>query len=366
MTKKEFARTANVLYAGACGIASMLYGFFFILIEMCIFQMAKGDVLSKTAQQNISLPREFFIAYGWVFVILLIMEWFFYEDYRDELRKFKEEMEEGIECDLRFSEDCILDGLDVLAAFLRPRSNSPDAGESLLGRCWPPEFLQRLRWDIRQSALYRGVHIPAGDRYVFLFMVVPLLISSLIFTSQVSGAGQRQADLEEHTRSYIETLAEQAAPYCENLSWDTLRGQDLTQTEEGIFFHAEFAEEYCPSPCSIHFEFDEYCRVMEMTIQVGIDPAFTREEILEHTQKQLDQLFPLYAKGNFATRDAYFEEMGVLPRKFREIFLNENSYPSIYYHELEKHPNIDFKYVEDENGNVAEGSYMELSLYRFG
>ena len=366
MTEKEFARTANVLYAGACGIASMLYGFFFIIIEMCIFQMAKGDILSKTAQRTISLPREFFIAYGWIFAILLIVEWFFYEDYRDELRKIKEELEEDPEFDLRFTEDCILDGLDALSSVVRPRYRSSDAGKELIRRCWVPEFLQQLRWNIRKSALYRGVHIPAGDRYVFLFLVVPLLISSLIFTSQVTGAGQRQADLEEHTRAYIEQLAEQVEPYCETLSWDTLRGQDLAETEDGIFFHAEFGEEYCPSPCSIHLEFDEYCRVMEMTIQIGIDPDFTRQEILDHTQKYLDQLFPLFEKGNLATRDAYFEEMGVLPREFRETFLNSDYYPSIYYHELEKHPQIDFKYLTDENGNVAEGSYMELTLYRFG
>ena len=156
MTKKEFARTANVLYAGACGITSMLYGFFFIMIEMCIFQMANGDALSKTAQRTISLPREFFIAYGWVFAILLIMEWFFYEDYRDELRKIKEELEEDPEFDLRFTEDCILDGLDVLASVLRPRYTANDAGKELMRRYWLPAYLQRLRWDIRHRGNWNG------------------------------------------------------------------------------------------------------------------------------------------------------------------------------------------------------------------
>ena len=366
MTKREFAWTSNVLYATACGITAMFYGIIFLLIEAAIFQWSFGDALSLTAQRNISLPREFYIVYGWVFVILLLIEWFLYEDIRDELRKIQEQLEEDPDFDLRFEEESILDGLDAISYVIRPSAKSGNHKKALIGRYWIPAYLQQHRWDIRQSALYRGVHIPAGDKYAVFFLLIPMLIAGVIFTSQGKGAAQRQETLVEDTRTYIEELAVRVEPYCETLEFDTLRGQDLTKSDENMYFGAEFGEENTSSHASIEFKFDKYCRVQLLNIQIGLDPSLTREEMLANTQKQLDLLYPMFADGNFATKDLYFEEMGVLPQKFCDSFLKADRYYGVNYTEIEDHPSVEFYYDLDEEQNLTEGSYIQLSLYQFG
>lgn len=366
MTKKEFAWTSHVLYAAACGITAMFYGIVFLLIEAAIFQSSFGDALALTAQRHISLPREFYIAYGWVFAILLLVAWFLYEDIRDELIKIREELEEDPDFDLRFQEDSILDGIDIISDLIRPNPDSNDYEKALIGKYWIPAHLRKLRLDIRQGALYRGIQIPAGDKYAFFFILIPMVIAGVIFASQGMGAAQRQETLVENTRTYLEELAVRVEPQCKTLQFDTLRGQDLTKADDIMYFGAEFGEENTAGHASIVFKFDKYCRVQLLDIRIGVDPSLSLEEMLANTQKQLDQLYPMFAKGNFATKDLYFEEMGVLPQKFCDSFLKQDRRHWVDYTEIEDHPQVEFQYESDEAGNLTEGSYIQLSLYQFG
>ena len=348
MTEKEFSRTSRILYDNAVAIASMIYSFLAILIEMGIFALGWIEDLSRTAQKMLTIPKELVIGFGLVFGILVLTECFLSEDYHHELCRIRKEIEKDAEFDLRFQEDSILDSLDVLT-----------------GWCQPLVYLRSFRWDIRQAAAYRGVKIPAGDRLVVLFLGVPMLICGLLFTHQVTGIQQRQEALVNRTRTYIEELAQKIEPVCDQLEWETYEGHEELGYDENMYLNAEFKKEFCPQGAAMHFQLDESCRLECLSFDLYIDPEASREEMLRQCQSNLSLLYSFYADGNFAEKDLYFQEMWRLPEDFCDQFLSDEWYPVILYHAREKYPQVNFSYERDAEGNLLEGAYISIFLYSF-
>ena len=339
MEKKAFQRHTRLMNFLVIGVMSMVLAAALILLEWFLLELFQGEKLSAVQQDGLILPHWFLMAFGWGFAGLAAVCLYFASDsdWRYEVNQSLQAigrdggLDENGKQYLYSQEENLLDGL-----------------EPLMNRFFFLRKLVSLRWNIRHAASQHRFILPAGNRYVALFCLVPLLVTTLLFGGQILKADQQQTAAANAVKAGLEDLAQRAQPYFGNITLEKGRTQTGIDDLEKMHFYGSLSREFSPAGARVSVDFNRLGQLNRLCFVMNLDPSLSQQENLDALSSQLSLLHGLVMDSGFPLAIEQFRDMGVLPEEFCREFLKGDCYTPVQW--KADGPSPSFWMTEEEPG----------------